>query len=72
MNADPLLKIVWQIAEIEARALGSRTIEPSHFLLGALKVVDLDFPNQLEELNLATDEWKSMCKDALKVDIILM
>lgn len=67
MNVDPLLKIVWQIAEIEARALGSRTIEPSHFLLGALKVVDLDFPNQLEELNLATDEWKSMCKDAVKV-----
>lgn len=67
MDVDPLLKIAWQIAEIEARALGSRIIEPSHFLLAALKVVDLDFPNQLEVLNLTTDVWKSMCKDAVKV-----
>lgn len=67
MKVDPLLEIAWQFAEAEARALGSRIIEPSHFLLATLKVVDLDFPNQLEELNLTTDEWKAMCKGAVRL-----
>ena len=43
MNSDKLLDLAWAIAEIEARALGSEVIEPMHFLLAALKIVDVDF-----------------------------
>ncbi|MDD5200535.1 MAG: Clp protease N-terminal domain-containing protein [Terrimicrobiaceae bacterium] len=32
---------MWKIAEVEARNLGSREIEPAHFFLGLLKIVDL-------------------------------
>jgi ATP-dependent Clp protease ATP-binding subunit ClpC len=41
------LILVWQIAEIEARHLGSRQIEPSHLFLGLLKIVDLDLEKAL-------------------------
>jgi ATP-dependent Clp protease ATP-binding subunit ClpC len=36
------LILVWHIAEVEARALGSRQIEPPHLFLGLLKIVDID------------------------------
>ena len=39
MKLDKLLDLAWSIAEIEARALGSETIEPMHFLLAALGTV---------------------------------
>jgi len=67
MNLDPLLQIAWAIAEIEVRELGSRTIDPVHFLLAALKITDPEFQNQIEQLNLTTDDCKSMCKAAVKV-----
>lgn len=67
MNSDKLLDLAWAIAEIEARALGSEVIEPMHFLLAALKIVDVDFPVQLDKLDISTEVWKSMCKDAKKV-----
>jgi len=35
------LVLAWKIAELEARNLGSREIEPAHFFLGLLKEVDL-------------------------------
>lgn len=64
MQLDDLLKLAWSIAELEARALGSRVIEPTHFLLAALKIVDSEFPAQLDALNIETEEWKSMCENA--------
>jgi hypothetical protein len=39
-HSDSLI-LVWKIAELEARNLGAREIEPTHFFLGLLKVVDL-------------------------------
>jgi ATP-dependent Clp protease ATP-binding subunit ClpC len=36
------LLLVWRIAEIEAKNVSSNSIEPIHFLLGLLKVVDVD------------------------------
>jgi ATP-dependent Clp protease ATP-binding subunit ClpC len=41
------LVLVWRIAEIEARHLGSRQIEPSHLFLGLLKIVDLNLEKAL-------------------------
>ncbi|SRR5258706_7948102 len=41
------LVLVWHIADIEARHLGSRQIEPSHLFLGLLKAVDLDLEKAL-------------------------
>jgi len=67
MNSDKLLDLAWAIAEIEARALGSEVIEPMHFLLAALKIVDVDFPAQLDKLDISSEMWKGMCKDAKKV-----
>ena len=67
MKLDKLLDLAWVIAELEARALGSEVIEPMHFLLAALKIVDVDFPAQLDKLDIASEVWKSMCKDAKKI-----
>ena len=67
MKLDKLLDLAWVIAGIEARALGSETIEPMHFLLAALKIVDVDFPSQLEKLDISSDDWKNMCQDAKKI-----
>ena len=67
MNLDKLLDLAWSIAEVEARALGSEVIEPMHFLLAALKIIDVGFPAQLEKANISSEVWKSMCKDAKKV-----
>ena len=64
---DKLLDLAWAIAEIEARALGSETIEPMHFLLAALKIIDVDFPSQLDKLDISSEDWKNMCRDARKV-----
>ena len=67
MKLDKLLDLAWAIAGIEARALGSETIEPMHFLLAALKIIDVDFPSQLEKLDISSDDWKNMCQDAKKI-----
>ena len=67
MNSDKLLDLAWAIAEIEARALGSEVIEPMHFLLAALKIVDVDFPAKLDKLDISSEVWKGMCKDSKKV-----
>ena len=67
MQLDKLLDLAWSIAEIEARDLGSETIEPMHFLLAALKIVDVDFPSQLDKLDISSEGLKNMCRDAKKV-----
>jgi len=41
------LILAWQIAEIEARHVGSHHIEPAHLFLGLLKIVDLDLAKVL-------------------------
>ena len=67
MKLDKLLSLAWSIAEVEAKALGSEVIEPMHFLLAALKIIDVDFPAQLDKLDISSEVWKSMCQDANKV-----
>ena len=67
MNLDKLLDLAWVIAEAEARALGSAVIAPMHFLLAALKIVDVNFTAQLDKLDISSKVWKGMCKDAKKV-----
>ena len=67
MKLDKLLDLAWAIAEIEARALGSETIEPMHFLLAALKNVDVDFLSQIDKLDISSEDWKTMCQDAKKI-----
>ena len=67
MNIDHLLEIAWHIAEIEARSLGSLTIEPIHFLLATLKIVDPQFPDQLDKLGFSSEEWMLLCKEAIRV-----
>ena len=71
MEPNKLLDLAWAIAEVEARALGSEVIEPVHFLIAALKIVDVDFPAQLDELDISSEVWKDMCKDAKKVQMYL-
>ena len=67
MKLDKLIDLAWVIAEAEARALGSEVIEPMHFLLAALKIIDVDFPSQLEKANISSEVWKDMFQDAQKV-----
>ncbi len=67
MKLDKLLELALAVAEMEARALGSEVIEPMHFLLAALKIIDVDFPSQLERADISSEVWKSMCQDAQKV-----
>jgi ATP-dependent Clp protease ATP-binding subunit ClpA len=43
------LILVWQLAELEALNLKQDTIKPAHFLLGILKVVDIDLFKILEK-----------------------
>jgi hypothetical protein len=46
-HADSLV-LVWKLAEIEAQHLGSPLIEPAHYFLGLLKVVDIDLDRVLD------------------------
>ena len=62
-----LLDLSWVMTEAEIKALGSVVIEPEHFLLAALKIVDVDFPAQLDKLDISSEVWKSMCQDANRV-----
>ena len=49
-HTDSLI-FVWKIAEIEAKHLGSREIEPEHLFLGLLKSVDVDVSKVLSRTN---------------------
>jgi len=64
VKAEELLKLCWQIANVEAKHLGATEILPIHFLLAAMKIVDPEFPSQLDKLNVSSEEWSSMCKEA--------
>lgn len=67
MKADNLLKLGWAIAEHEASALGADNIEPIHFLLAALKIADPKFPEQLDKLDISSEEWKMMSEEARRL-----
>lgn len=67
MHIDELLKICWLIANTEAKRLGATVIEPIHFLLGVMKIIDPKFPDQIDGLDISSEEWASMCKSALSI-----
>ena len=64
IKADELLKLCWLIANEEAKHLGASEILPIHFLLAVMKIIDPKFPEQLDNLNISSDEWAGMCKEA--------
>lgn len=65
--ADKLLQVCWLIANAEAKNLGAAEILPIHFLLAVMKVIDPEFPNQIDKLNVTSEEWATMCKEAQSV-----
>ena len=67
LKADKLLQICWLIANAEAKSLGAIEILPIHFLLAVLKIVDPQFPGQLDKLDVASEEWAKMCRAAQDV-----
>ncbi len=67
IKADGLLQVCWLVANAEAKNLGSAEILPIHFLLAVMKVIDPEFPNQLDKLNITSEEWAAMCKEAQSI-----
>ena len=67
MKAEELLKLCWLIANEEAKHLGASEILPIHFLLAVMKIIDPKFPDQLDNLNISSDEWAEMCKEAQSI-----
>lgn len=67
MKADGLLQIAWLIANAEAKNLGATEIQPVHFLLATMKIIDPNFPDQLDKLNVSSEEWAEMCKEAQSI-----
>ncbi len=67
MKVEELLKLCWIIANAEAKHLGAAEILPIHFLLAAMKIIDPKFPEQLDKLNVSSEDWASMCKEAQSI-----
>lgn len=67
MKIEPLLQICWLIANEEAKHLGVTEIQPLHFLLGILKVIDPAFPAQLERTEIPSDVWAEICTRATSI-----
>lgn len=63
-EVDELLQICWFIANAEAKNLSASEIQPLHFLLAVMKVIDPVFPSQLDKMNIASEKWAQMCKEA--------
>jgi ATP-dependent Clp protease ATP-binding subunit ClpA len=55
--------VIWRLAELEARNLGSREIEPTHLLLGLAKSVDVDLPAVLDK---ATPDYNDTLEELLR------
>jgi hypothetical protein len=53
VEIDPSLQLTWAIAHAEARLSGSQYIEPIHFLLAILKIVDEAFYQDAEQLRMS-------------------
>lgn len=67
MKIADLLMLCWIIANEEAKRLGATEILPIHFLLAAMKIIDPKFPEQLDKLNVSSEDWVLMCKEAQSV-----
>ena len=67
MQVEELLKLCWMLANVEAKNLGAAEIAPVHFLLGVMKIIDPQFPEQLEKSGVASSEWSAMCKEAQSI-----
>lgn len=67
MKTEELLKLCWMIANAEAKHLGAKEIMPIHFLLAVMKIIDPVFPEQLDKLNVSSEEWSAMCKEAQSI-----
>lgn len=67
MRVNELLKVCWLIANVEAKHLGATEILPIHFLLATMKIVDPNFPAQIDGLNISSEEWSAMCKEAKSI-----
>lgn len=55
LEFDPSLQLTWAIANAEAVAAGVPTIEPIHFLLAALEVLDEAFHQYAERMGLTAE-----------------
>lgn len=67
MKADGLLQIAWLIANAEAKNLGATEILPVHFLLATMKIIDPKFSDQLDAINITSEEWAKLCKEAQSI-----
>ncbi len=69
----PSVEIAWSIANIEACHSGSERIEPIHFLLGALKIMDENFYSEAESMDVSPQviesvvRMASQCRSAVKM-----
>lgn len=67
IKAGRLLQLCWLIANEEAKHLGASEILPIHFLLATMKIIDPRFPDQLDKLNISSEDWVAMCKEAQNI-----
>lgn len=67
ITAEELLKLCWLIANEEAKHLGAKEILPIHFLLAVMKIIDPKFPDQIDKLNISSEDWAAMCKEAQSI-----
>lgn len=67
MKPEGLLQLCWIIANEEAKRLGAKEILPIHFLLAVMKIIDPEFPEQIDKLDIASEEWAAMCKAAQNI-----
>lgn len=65
IHADTSIQLAWAIANLEANLAGATDIQPMHFFLGILKVIDPPFLTQLQKVEL-TDEQKNDLKKVSK------
>jgi len=69
----PSVEIAWNIANIEACHSGSERIEPIHFLLGALKIMDENFYSEAESIDVSPQliesvvRMASQCRSAVRM-----
>lgn len=69
----PSFHLAINMANTEAWQTGSELIEPSHFLLAALKIIDDNFDQAAEKLNLSDDALKAVaavvtqCREMLEM-----
>jgi ATP-dependent Clp protease ATP-binding subunit ClpC len=63
------LVLVWRIAQIEALNAGANAIEPIHFFLGFLKVVDVDLQKLFSTNNKPEQKLEKIVKEVSEIKI---